>query len=563
MKFKHTVVLVNKYRWFNAVVGFFLLLGGGCATPSSPTGGPPDKQGPKIVETDPQTGTTNFSGRSITLHFSEFVNRSSLRPAIVVEPNIGINYKLDWGRKSVKIVFQRDIPDLTTLIITVGTDFKDTNGNGMDKPYKVAVSTGPDIDKGKLYGKAINAKTGKGEKGQQILLYRVPVDLSKKANYIASTDTSGTFQFSYLRQGKYKAFWVEDRNRNKIWDQKQERAQPFNQEFVQLSKVGGDSMGMDSTGVDSVATDSLGIVYYTTVDTTRPKLDGVGLFSSQRLRMRFSENIQLSDSIKMTITDTTGSIVGTAYPLYIEPDQPFVLFAHSEKALSSSSTYSIDLQGITDESGNKVKKFSQTFTGSSQKDTTQQRIIKRNNLSGYYPDDPIEITYAKPIENSVIKDSLKIVEGKKLIEKWPDIKIQHNIFRIFPGNKWKDGIQYEVRVWDPVISGYRKFDPKIWSDSQMGVLHAILQDSTAKNVRLHIENEESEIIRDTVFTGEVEISKLPPLQYKVVAYQDQNSNGSWDFGQISPFKKPEPYFIQNKVPVKSGMTGDLTIIFHN
>lgn len=536
------------YSWFSTVLWLSILIGGGCATPSSPTGGPPDKEGPKIVKTEPKTGTVNFSGQSITLHFSEFVNRSSLRPAIVVEPNIGIDYKIDWGRKSAKVVFKRAIPDLTTLIITVGTDFKDVNGNAMAKPYKVAVSTGPEIDKGKLFGRVINANTAKGGEGQRVLLYRTPVDLSEKANYIASTDTSGSFQFSYLREGKYRAFWVDDRNRNKIWDQKLERAQPFSKEFIQLSKAGSDSIGT---------------VFITSIDTTRPRLEGVGLFSSHRLRMRFSENIELTDSTAVTVTDTTGSVVGDANPLYILPDQPFVMFAHSQKALIPSSSYSLNIHGIVDQSGNELEKTNQVFTGSAQQDTTKQRIIKRNNLSGYYPKDSISVTYAKPIDESAIRDSLKVVEGTELFKKWPNVKIHHNILSIFPQDSWKDGVQYEVRVWDPKVDNYRKFQPQIWHNSKMGKIHAILQDSTAQNIRIHVENKEMDITRDTVFAGEVEISKLPPLNYKVIAYQDQNSNGKWDYGQVSPFVKPEPYFIQTNVPVKEGLTGDLTILFQN
>ncbi|MDZ7681119.1 MAG: Ig-like domain-containing protein [Fodinibius sp.] len=140
---------MKHFSCLSAVLLVLILLAGSCATPSSPTGGPPDKTGPAITNTEPETGTTNFSGRSIILHFSEFVERSSLRESIVVEPDIGIEYDLDWGRKSVEIVFSRDIPDLTTLIVTVGTQFQDRNGNKMSKPQEIAVSTGPEIDKGK------------------------------------------------------------------------------------------------------------------------------------------------------------------------------------------------------------------------------------------------------------------------------------------------------------------------------------------------------------------------------------------------------------------------------
>lgn len=517
-----------------------------CATPSSPTGGPPDKEGPSIIRTEPETGTTNFDKRSITLHFSEFVERSSLQQALVVEPDIGITYGLDWGRKSVEVEFDRAIPDSTTLIVTVGTEFTDTNGNEMAEPYKVAVSTGPEIDEGKLFGRVINAQSGDGREGQRVLLYREPYDLSGKANYIASTDTSGTFQFSYLSEGKYKVFWVDDRNRNKIWESEQERAQPFKQEFIELNKA---------------EEDTIGTVYTTVVDTTKPTLQGVGLFSSQRMRMRFSENMQVTDSTAITVTDTLGNIHSEAVPLYVQPNDAFILFAHSEESLDEASTYTLDIEGIVDEAENKLKDVTQTFTGSAQEDTTQQRIIKRNNLSGYYPADPLEITYAKPIEGTTIRDSLKIVEGDTLIEDWPNIEIRHNRFRILPNGQWKDGTNYEVRTWDPQIADYRKFEPEIWHESQMGSLNIMLEDSTLKNVYLRIENEESEILRDTTFSEQVEITDLPPLRYKVTAFHDQNDNGSWDYGEVSPFTKPEPYFIQKGVPVERELTGDLTISF--
>lgn len=523
-----------------------LYLVGGCATPSQPTGGPPDEEGPTIIRTEPETGTTNFSGQSITLHFSEFIERPSLNEAITVEPDIGIDYELDWGRKSVKVVFSKSIPDSTTLILSIGTELTDTRSNEMASPQKIAVSTGPEIDKGKLFGRIIDARTGKGNEGRRILLYRKPIDLSSKADYIASTDTSGSFQFSYLSEGNYKAIWVDDRNRNKIWEAEQERAQPFSEEFVQLNKA---------------EADTLGTLFVIAADTTSPALQGVGLFSSQRMRMRFSENISLTDSISITVTDTTGNALMSATPLYIPPGETFVLFAQSNESLAESKSYSLDINGLTDEAGNGLKNVSTTFTGSSQKDTTAQRIITRNNLSGYYPSEPVEVTYAKPIEEPAIRDSLKVVEGTKLIESWSETNIEANILQIAPDPVWKDGVNYEFRIWDPLIEDYRKINPSIWHDSQMGKLAINVADTSRKNIRLQVLNEETGLSRDTVFTGRVEIGSLPPVRYKVIAFQDQNKNGKWDFGQVTPFIKPEPYFIQFDVPVKRELTGDLTIKF--
>lgn len=539
---------MKKYRWIGAAFCIVAIVMGGCATPSSPTGGPPDEEGPNIVRTEPETGTTNFAGQSIILHFSEYVSRSSLNQALVVEPDIGITYELDWGRKSVEVVFDEAIPDTTTLILTVGTDFQDQNNNNMAQPQKIAVSTGPNINEGRILGQVLNAQTGEGDEGQRILLYRKPFDLSERANYVASTDTSGTFEFEYLPQSKFKAFWVDDRNRNKIWDREQERAQPFREEFASLVKD---------------TTDTLGTVYITPVDTTQPVLQGVGLFSSQRLRLRFSENITLTDSADIAIQDTASKAVTNAYPLYIKPDERFVLFGHSQQELAPAVGYSMNISGVVDNADNPVTEINQFFTGSSQEDTTEQRIIGRNNLSGYYPEDPIEITYAKPIEEPEIQDSLKVVEGDSLHEDWIAATIRRNKLVISPDGQWKGGVDYEIRIWDPQIEDYRRLQPEIWHSSQMGTLDISLEDSTLKNVRLQISNEESEISRDTVFAGQIEIADLPPLNYTVRAYRDLNENGQWDFGQIDPYVAPEPYFIQQNVPIKQAMTAELTISFNN
>ncbi|WP_440999009.1 Ig-like domain-containing protein [Fodinibius sp. SL11] len=521
---------------------------GSCATPTSPTGGPPDEKGPEIIRTEPETGTTNFSSQRITLYFSEFVERSSLNQAIVIEPDIGISYSIDWGRKSAAIEFDRQIPDSTTLIVTIGTDLTDTNNNGMSSPQKVAVSTGAEIDKGEIRGKILDAATGEGAEGSRILLYREPYDLTQKADYIASTDTAGRFQFSYLPQGKFKLFWADDRNRNKIWEPQQERAQPFKREFVTLQKE---------------EKDTLGTLFFTSVDTIKPTLQGVGLFSSNRMRMRFSEDIMLTDSANIVVTDTLGNEYSQAWPLYIQPGELYILFAHSIDSLASESSYSLTTTGIFDGAENPVDDYTNSFTGSAQTDTTQQRIIKRNTTSGYYPSQPFEITYAKPIDEPAITDSLKIVEGDTLLDTWPNIEIKQNVLRINPTEQWKDGVEYEVRIWDPLTEDYRKFNPQIWHSSQMGALNVMMEDSTLKDVRLRLVNNESGLKRDTLFTGQVEINNLPPLNYKLTVYHDSNSNGRWDYGQIDPYVKPESYYIRKQVPVEEGLTGDLTIVFPN
>src|SRR5699024_5974813 len=189
------------------------------------------------------------------------------------------------------------------------------------------------------------------------------------ANKIAQTDNGCVINFSYMSPGTYKAFWVNDRNRDGIWEPEREKAQPYNQEFVKLQKSTEDTL-------QHTVRDTLGTLYISNSDTIKPELMEEGMFSSQRLRLRISENVFHTDSTHFILSDSTsGTKYAGVYPLYTQPDQPYVLIAHSQKALSPDTTFSIQIQNISDIAGNVQPSTIAYFTGSSQKDTTRQRLI--------------------------------------------------------------------------------------------------------------------------------------------------------------------------------------------
>lgn len=523
------------------------LLLGSCATPTSPGGGPRDEEGPSVVSTDPESGTTGFRGREITFHFSEFVNRSSLRGALTLEPRLGIPWTLDWGRKSVTLQLERALPDSTTLIVSVGTGLTDMNGNQLGNPVRVAVSSGPRINEGGLLGRVLDARTGEGNSGNRVLLYRVPADLDGPAVYSAGTDTSGRFSFEYLGEGEYRALWVDDRNRNKTWDRGSERAQPFGKKTISLQKG---------------STDTLGTLYVAGADTTPPSLLGVGLFSSRRLRMRFSENIVLRPATEITVADTMGRRLGGGYPLYVSGSDPYVLYAQSERPLSPDTTYRVEVREIGDEAGNQQPLAARQTTGSAQSDTTRQRVIRPLTVGGLFPDEPVEVLYAAPITESPIRDSVKIVRGTELISAAGRVETDRNRLLIRPDGNWREGVSYEFRVWNPAAGDYLRFSPDIWQDNDLGALAVSVGDTSVSGpFRLRLIQEARGTVADTSFSESMELEGLSPGRYRLVVYRDRNGNGRWDAGTLDPFRAPEPYFIQNAIPVQSGFTGEVTVSF--
>lgn len=463
-----------------------------------------------------------------------------------------MNYELNWGRHSVAIEFKDQLPDSTTFIVTVGTEFSDLSGNSLGAPVKIAVSTGPTIDKGKIAGKILDARTGESRKGERVLLYRMPADLSEPANYIAETDTAGMVRFSYLREGEYLAFWVDDRNRNGIWNQQAERAQPFGQKIISLQKEGADT---------------LGTLFIANSDTGKPALRGIGLFSKQRLRLRFNENIILTDSTEIIISDALGNFYSGVDPLYLVPDQQYILFAHSKKALAADQNYRLKIRNVSDEAGNVLREATENFTGSAQADTTAQRIIYAGKGKGIYPQEGVKVTYAKPISDPAIRDSVVVVTTDTAFTEWNNLRGQQNNLWVMPEGQWEEGISYEIRVWNPMLQDYKKIQPKIWFSSNLGLLNITFADSASKaadrTTQLLLKMQSGQVAADTSFTQSITIENLAPVTYQLILYQDLNNNGEWDSGQIKPYKAPEPYFIRNEVPVEPGFTGELKVEFAN
>ncbi len=519
-----------------------------CATPTSPTGGPPDKTGPTVERTFPKSGTVNFQKQFIEFDFSEFITRSTFQQAFNMAPALGLAYKVSFGRKSAKVSFDKPLPDSTTMVFTLGTALTDYHGNTMAAPVTLALSTGPTIDSGKLHGKIISAVTGKGVGGKTVFLFLPPFHLHERARYTLETDTSGTVSFTYLKAGKYRAFLVDDRNSDKIWEPQLEGARPFNQEFFTLSR--------DSTG-------DLGTIYVMPVDTVRPDILGVGLLSSRRLRLRFSKPIPSADSLQVTLTDSLGRKLATVDPLYRDPEKDFVLYAESPQDLLPNKTYKLQIRGLKNDTS--VYRPDLAFQGSDQKDTTSVRIVRVINGNSLYPSEPLKVLYSVPIKGQALRDSVKVIQDQTLISPWPKITVTNNELIIHPDPVWQNHSAYGFRLYNPATFNYLKVAPKIWYSDQMGELEVTISgvDTTGETLyHIHLVNSENRVSRDTTATGSpVTIHNLPPLDYTVSVYQDRNRNGIWDPGTVDPYHPPEPLYIQPKVTVRSRLTGQMTIDF--
>jgi hypothetical protein len=521
-----------------------------CATPMGPTGGEPDQEGPNIIQTEPENGTTNFDGNEVSFTFDQFIERNSFRQNVTVEPDLGIEFEIDFSRKSATVEFLSPLPENTTIIVKVGTDVTDTDRNEMDSPYDLALSTGDVLDDATVTARLLNSQTGRGENGNRVFLYPEPFDLTQRSRYVAETDTSGRIRFGYLSEGTYKAFWVNDVNRNRIWEDGRESAQPFKSETFQLSR--GDSI-------------DIGTLYINSPDTIPPRVEGVGLLSQERLRLRISEEVMWEDDGELIVTDTLDNEFTRAIPLYKSEQDPTVVFVQPFQALVDSTQFLLRANGITDQADNPLRVDVEPFIGSAQEDTTALQTISHNSASGLFPDEALEITYSKFIDDDSVVDSLIVVEGDIENRNWEFLEVDNHILRISPSNgNWEPGIRYEFRVWNPWTIEREQITPEIWQRNQLGGIELTLENSDSTiTSHLILTDTEASIRVDTTFSNTIFLDNLPPLEYKAIVYEDVNGDGVWNPGTVVPFAVPEPYAVRTGIPVREGFTAEASISYPN
>jgi len=469
--------------------------------------------------------------------------------AIEIEPDLAITYEVRWRRRTAIIEFDRELPENTTVIVKIGTELQDMNNNNLSSQFDFAISTGPEIDDGRAVARIRRASDGEVDTGYRVFLYREPVDFSARANYVAQTDTAGRVEFGYLGEDTYKAIWVDDANRNRIWDRGREAAQPFHDSTFTINR--GDEV-------------DLGTIYVDIPDTTHPQLRGVGLLTENMLRLRFNEEVFWDDNSVIHVTDTLGNVYTEAWPLYVLPEDPLILMAQSVDPLPENEMFTLEFDGLSDETGNLAEVGVDPFAGSAQPDTMRLKIIGDNIEPGLFPDEPLVIGYNKLIDDPDVVDSLRVVEGDRMIDEWAHTEIDRHRLRIYPEQVWESGINYQFLIWNPHLEQLRPLEPSIWQRNQLGTIEFVIADTS--NIDEHfltLYDDQGKIRIDTTFTRSLELEDLPPLSYTAVVFRDENSSGRWDRGSIIPFEAPEPYFVRRNIPVREGFTSELEIEFEN
>lgn len=213
---------MRKHYILTAMILSGLLLVAACAKQGYPSGGPVDRTPPKILESTPPSGTTQFSAQEFILNMDEYVTLKDADNNILISPPL--KEKPEYVLKGYKLTvrLKDTLQENTTYLFQFKGAIVDFNEGNPLTTFEYVFTTGETVDSMTLRGRVLDAFTLKARKETvSVLAYRDPMADSAVALeqpcYYTRCDTSGHFALNHIAQGKYRLIALEDGDLNLLY----------------------------------------------------------------------------------------------------------------------------------------------------------------------------------------------------------------------------------------------------------------------------------------------------------------------------------------------------------
>jgi uncharacterized protein (DUF2141 family) len=525
MKFKRIIKSIFKLLWVALVVT-------NCANPVPPTGGPRDEEAPKVLRFFPENKSTNLKSPSVEIHFNEFIQFRQSAGNVVITPPMDPEPEIYSKGKKITIDFNQKLLDNTTYTFNFGNSVKDfTEGNEMNELVYI-FSTGDFLDSLSIKGNVIHAFDLSPVEGVSVLLYEELKDsilIKAKPFYISKTNAQGSFSFENLKSGRYKIAALEDQNLNFIFDQVSENVAFTNQiidlqqEDINLSKSLVLFKDEEKVSIKEIKNRAPGKV-----------------------------NIALSKPIEDILIDASVySESDIAYLNSTNDTLSYWYLNHSDTAIfyttinqQPTDTNIISLKEVNkDENLNLVKISNQVPENQSINIKFSSPIVSIDtSLISIINQDSLAVPFVTAIEDYLTVSISSNWEEEQIF----DLFIEEGAIEDYAGKTnqpIKDVVMIQEAVLPPNL---------ILSFKNVGNGDYFIQllNSNKKQLQSNYLNNKDEVIFNNLKAG----------KYFIRVFEDVNFNGTWDSGNFSDKKQPEPtLFFSNEIEMRNNWDQDLTI----
>lgn len=215
-------------EWRPLLYSLLSLLVVACASIAAPDGGEFDEIPPKVVSSFPVERATGVRTRKARINFDEFIKLENANEKVIVSPPQMEPANIRAEGKHIKIELKDSLKPNTTYTVDFSDAIEDNNeGNPMGH-YTFSFSTGDEIDTMEVSGTVLNAQDLEPIKGVLVGLYPVDSNLTDSIlrttpfQRVSRTNGSGRFTIKGVKDGRYKAYVLDDKDGDFLFSQKSE-----------------------------------------------------------------------------------------------------------------------------------------------------------------------------------------------------------------------------------------------------------------------------------------------------------------------------------------------------
>lgn len=500
----------------------FILAFTHCAKRGRPSGGPLDSIPPKPLRITPKNYQTNFTAKTISVHFDEYIRLDKLEENLIISPPMDRSpvIKPYSTSRVLEIEITDSLQPGTTYTFNFGNSIVDNNEANVLEQFRYVLSTGDYIDSLELRGSVIDSRLLKLKKRASVHLYRLDetyhdsIIQKGKPNYVSTTDEEGNFQFTNLAEGTYLLTAVQkEKDGNQYTYDPQRDKFAFHSTPVQIPSDSNYRLNLYRA--------------YPKYRVSRPEMENEGVIRFGYQGDGTPPEIEILEKPANLQTRVIKEIEKDTLRYWYTP-------AIEKDSLSFQVTY----------------KDTSEILRLRTKENLEAATYKLHKIDVKTPLDTFKFRGSTPLAEvdtayiSLVDQDSTNVSFETSIDLW------HNTVAIDFEKEYDKRYQMQllpgaITDWLGETNDTLQNRIAIKSESEYGSLHVNLQGIKEFPVRVDLLNERSNTIQSVYLEEEktVDFFHLSKGIYFVRVSQDLNKNGKWDPGDFSRRTQPEPVHI--------------------
>ena len=484
----------------------------GCAKVGPPTGGPVDKEPPRILSHYPERDALAVAqDTKVEIVFSEPMSREQTEAAVFTSPAGPL--QLSWRGRRLRIAMP--LAAERTYVLTVGTGARDLRGNALTKSFTLAFATGSQLDQGVVRGRVYQEHqpvAGIHVWAYDLGIFSGPVGLDAPS-YQTQSGADGGYEFARLAPGQYRVLAFRDENRN---------ARPDADEWLALpaSPV--------EVGEEEVLAGDLALVRR---QRPAPALKRVQAIHAERLMLLFDAPVEPQDlELEVAGLAVESLYAASEEKIYVETaaQEPGRRYAVQLALAGAPVQWAAPVRGSA-----RPDRKPPSFVG-----------LARDRLA---PKDALDLLFSEAMQPAALEgfwtesDSTQSLAGVWL---WP----APNCARFAPAESLAPGAYRlagsAARLMDRAGNGL--------ADSLLAISFAVgadtavirgrVQTGAMGRVRVAAIHEDGRTYAEwTDEGGHFALAGLLADTYSLWAFVDRDGDGAHGSGSLSPFRYAEPY----------------------